>query len=113
MHEALAERARRAWSAIRHALPVLSAVSTGLLTGAMLFIGLSLASWLRDLTPDELNAWIWSYGPPLRRVMLPMGLLSTLLVLLALVLGWRASAACRRRLMLASACLVTAFVLEV
>jgi class 3 adenylate cyclase len=113
MHEALAERARRAARAVRHALPALSAVSTGLLTGAMLFIGLSVASWLRDLSPDELNAWIWSYGLPMRRVMLPMGLLSTLLAGLALALGWRASAACRRRLLLASVCLLTASGLEV
>ncbi len=113
MPEARPERARRAWSAVRHALPALSAASTGLLTGAMLFIGLSVASWLRALSPEELNAWIWSYGSAVREVMLPMGLLSTLIALLALVLSWRASAACRGRLLLATACLATASVLEV
>ena len=54
---------RGPWKAVRHLLPALAAVSSGLLTGAMLFIGLDVAPWARSLSPWEFDAWIWSYGP--------------------------------------------------
>jgi class 3 adenylate cyclase len=100
------------WAVVRHALPALSAVTSGLLTGAMLFIGLSVAPWARSLPPAEFNAWIWSYGPATRHVILPMGLVSTLLAGLALAFSRDYSRACRRRLLLAAGALATAFVLD-
>lgn len=98
---------RPRWPALRHGLPALSAVSSGLLTGAMLFIGLSVAPWVRSLPPAELNAWIWSYGPSMRHVLVPMGLLTTLLALAASAVSRDASAGCRTRLTLAAVCLMT------
>jgi class 3 adenylate cyclase len=98
---------RLRWPALRHGLPALSAVSSGLLTGAMLFIGLSVAPWARSLPPAEFNAWIWSYGPSMRHVLVPMGLLATLLALAASAFSRDASAGCRTRLALAAGCLMT------
>jgi len=99
-------------SVLRRVLPGLSAVATGLLTGAMLFIGLSVAPWLRSLPPAELQAWIWSYAPVMRHAMLPIGALPTLLALAALAFSQDYSPRCRRWLMLGAGCLVAAFVLQ-
>jgi class 3 adenylate cyclase len=104
---------RGPWKAVRHLLPALAAVSSGLLTGAMLFIGLDVAPWARSLSPWEFDAWIWSYGPSMRHVVFPMGLLSTLLVLAALAFSRDASAACRKRLLLATGCLLAPALLHV
>ena len=84
----------------------LSAISTGLLTGAMLFIGLSVAPWLRSLSPAEFHTWILSYGPTILRAILPMDALSIVLALATLVFSRGHSVACRRLLMVAAACLV-------
>jgi len=84
----------------------LSAISTGLLTGAMLFIGLSVAPWLRSLPPAEFHTWVLSYGPTIWRAILPMGALSIILALATLVFSRGYSVACRRLLMVAAACLV-------
>ena len=92
--------------ALRELLPRISAVLAGLFTGAMLFIGLSVVPWLRSLPPVDFHAWIWSYGPAMRPVMGPMGALSTLLALAALAVSRGFSAACRRLLLAAAACLV-------
>ncbi len=98
---------RLRWPVLRYGLPALSAVSSGVLTGAMLFIGLSVAPWARSLPAAEFNAWIWSYGPSMRHVLVPMGLLATLLALAASAFSRDASAGCRTRLMLAALCLMT------
>jgi len=96
----------RPWAGLRHGLPALAATGSGLLTGAMLFIGLGVAPWARSLSPWEFDAWIWTYGPAMRHVVLPMGVLSTLLVLAALAFSRGASTAYRRRLLLAAGCLL-------
>jgi class 3 adenylate cyclase len=97
---------------LRHTLPGLSAVSTGLLTGAMLFIGLSVVPWLRSLPLSELQRWAWSYGPVMRRVMLPMEAFTTLLALATLLFSRGYGFACRRWLMVGAGCLVTTSVLQ-
>jgi len=104
MRRLLAAAGRRS-GVLRQLLPALAAVSSGLLTGAMLFVGLSVTPWARSLPPDEFNEWIWSYGLAMQRVLLPMVLLAVLLALGALLLSRGASATCRRRLLLAAACL--------
>ena len=73
----------RPWAGLRHALPALATTVSGLSTGATLFIGLGVAPRARSLSPWEFDAWIWTYGPAMRHVVLPMGVLSTLLVLAA------------------------------
>jgi class 3 adenylate cyclase len=97
------------WSVLRQLLPALAAVASGLLTGAMLFIGLSVTPWAQNLPPEEFNEWILSYGLAMQRVLLPMVSLSSLLALGALLVSRGYSAACRRRLLLAAACLVVTF----
>jgi class 3 adenylate cyclase len=104
MRRALTAAGRR-WSILRQLLPALAAVSSGLLTGAMLFIGLSVTPWARSLPPDEFNEWIWSYDLAMQRVLLPMVLVATLLALGALLVSRGYGAACRRRLLLAAVCL--------
>jgi class 3 adenylate cyclase len=96
---------------VRDLLPRISAVSAGLLTGAMLFIGLSVAPWLETLPPAEFHAWIWSYGPAMRQVIVPMGTMSTLLGIAALAFSRGANPACRRLLLVAAACLLAASLL--
>ena len=54
-------------SVLQQVMLGLSAISTGLLTGAMLFIGLSVAPWLRSLPPAEFHTWVLSYGPAIWR----------------------------------------------
>ena len=93
-------------SVMQQVLLGLSAISTGLLTGAMLFIGLSVAPWLRSLSPAEFHTWILSYGPTILRAILPMDALSIILALATLVFSRGHSVACRRLLMVAAACLV-------
>jgi class 3 adenylate cyclase len=103
-----------AWGRVlRELLPGISAVSAGLLTGAMLFIGLSVVPWLRSLPPADFHAWIWSYGPAMRQVMRPMSALSTLLALAALAVSRGSSTTCRRLLLAAAACLVAVSLLPV
>jgi class 3 adenylate cyclase len=97
---------------LRHALPGLSAIATGLLTGAMLFIGLSVAPWLGSLPLSDLQPWAWSYGPVMRQVMLPMEAFTTLLALATLLFSRDYGVACRRWLMVGVGCLMTAFVLQ-
>ena len=88
------------------ALPGLSAIATGLLTGAMLFIGLSVAPWLRSVPLSDFPAWVWSYGPVMRRVMLPMGGLATLVAVATLGFSQGYGAPCRRRLAVGAGCLI-------
>jgi len=91
---------------LRELLPRMSAVLAGLFTGAMLFVGLSVVTWLRSLPPFDFHAWIWSYGPVMRPVMGPLGALSTMLAIAALAVSRGFGAACRWLLLAAAVCLL-------
>jgi hypothetical protein len=61
----------------------LAAVLLGLLTGAMLLIGVALVPWWSSLDPLAFSAWFAAHASLIGRLMVPLGGLATLSILLA------------------------------
>ena len=68
-------------------LTQLAAVLLGLLTGAMLLIGVALVPYWSSLEPLEFSAWFAANVELIRRLMVPLGGLATLSVVLAATLA--------------------------
>ena len=63
----------------------------GLLTGAMLLIGVSLVPYWSSLEPLEFSRWFSAHSGLIGRLMVPLGALATVTVVLAV--AWQPSAA--------------------
>jgi hypothetical protein len=55
------------------AVLVLSVLSFGLLTGAMLLIGISIVGFWKSLTPSDFVSWFASHSSRLGVIMIPLG----------------------------------------
>jgi hypothetical protein len=92
------------------AVLVLSVVSFGLLTGAMLLIGTSIVGFWKSLTPTEFVSWFASHSDRLGAIMIPLGAITVLLSLAAAAISWRSSVNQRRFAMIAALCALSVMV---
>lgn len=81
---------------------VLSVLSFGLLTGAMLLIGISMVGFWKSLTPSEFVSWFAAHSSRLGTVMIPLGAITLLLSLVAVAVSWRSRS--RRWALIAALC---------
>lgn len=65
----------------------LATLLLGLLTGAMLLIGVALVPYWRSLEPLEFSRWFGAHASLIGRLMIPLGILATLSVVLAAALA--------------------------
>jgi hypothetical protein len=68
-------------------LTQLAALLLGLLSGAMLLIGVALVPYWSALEPLEFSRWFAAYSPLIGRLMVPLGSLATVSVVLAAALA--------------------------
>jgi Anthrone oxygenase len=73
-------------------LLMLTCLLLGLLTGAMLVIGVSLVSFWKSLSPGDFQVWFASHSNPIGRLMLPLGIGGLAVSVAAAIAGWRSSA---------------------
>src|SRR5262245_66501275 len=71
------------------AILVLSVLSFGLLTGAMLLIGISIVGFWKSLTPSEFVSWFASHSSRLGVIMIPLGSITVLVSLAAVAASSR------------------------
>jgi hypothetical protein len=86
------------------AVLVLSVLSFGLLTGAMLLIGISIVGFWKSLPPSEFVSWFASHSGRLGIVMIPLGAITALVSLAAAAVSWRSRAKQRRCAVIAALC---------
>jgi Domain of unknown function (DUF1772) len=82
-------------------LLMLTCLLLGLLTGAMLVIGVSLVSFWRGLSPSDFQVWFASHSHLIGRLMIPLGIGGLAVSVAAAIAGWRSSVA-RRWLLIAA-----------
>jgi hypothetical protein len=90
--------------ATKGAILVLSVLSFGLLTGAMLLIGVSIVGFWKSLTPSEFVSWFASHSSRLGVIMIPLGAITVLVSLAAVAVSWRARSKQRQWTMIAALC---------
>jgi hypothetical protein len=83
---------------------VLSVLSFGLLTGAMLLIGISIVGFWKSLTPSDFVSWFASHSSRLGVIMVPLGTITLLLSLVAVAISWRLRSKQRQWTMIAALC---------
>ena len=83
---------------------VLSVLSFGLLTGAMLLIGISIVGFWKSLTPSEFSSWFAAHSSRLGAIMIPLGVITVLVSLAAAAVSWRSHAKQRRWAVIAAIC---------
>jgi hypothetical protein len=93
-----------------NAVLVLSVLSFGLLTGAMLLIGTSIVAFWKSLTPSDFVAWFASHSNRLAVVMIPLGAITVLVSLAAAAVSWRSSVQQRRFAVIAALCALSVMV---
>src|SRR5262245_13676731 len=81
-------------------LLMLTCLLLGLLTGAMLVIGVALVSFWRSLSPSDFQVWFAAHSHLIGRLTLPLGIGSLAVSAIAVIAGWRSSA--RRWLLIAA-----------
>jgi Domain of unknown function (DUF1772) len=81
---------------------VLSVLSFGLLTGAMLLIGISIVGFWKSLTPSDFVSWFAAHSSRLGTVMIPLGAMTLLVSLGAVGVSWRSRS--RRWALIAALC---------
>jgi hypothetical protein len=86
------------------AILVLSVLSFGLLTGAMLLIGISIVGFWKSLTPSEFVLWFASHSSRLGDIMIPLGAITVLVSLAAVAVSWRLRSKQRQWAMIAALC---------
>lgn len=87
-----------------NAVLVLSVLSFGLLTGAMLLIGISIVGFWKSLTPSEFVSWFGSHSSRLGVIMIPLGATTVLVSLAAAAVSWRSRQGQRRWAVIAALC---------
>jgi Domain of unknown function (DUF1772) len=68
---------------------VLFVLSFGLLTGAMLLIGISIVGFWKSLTPSDFVSWFAAHSSRLGTVMIPLGAITLLVSLGTVGVSWR------------------------
>jgi Domain of unknown function (DUF1772) len=86
------------------AILVLSVLSFGLLTGAMLLIGISIVGFWKSLTPSDFVSWFASHSSRLGVIMIPLGTITLLLSLATVAVSWRSRSRQRQWGMIAALC---------
>jgi hypothetical protein len=86
-------------SVVASTLMMLSCLVLGLLTGAMLVIGISFVSFWKSLSPSDFQAWFASHSHLIGRLMIPLGFGGVAVTVAAVVACWRGPAKCRRWLL--------------
>jgi hypothetical protein len=79
-------------------------LSFGLLTGAMLLIGISIVGFWKSLTPSEFVSWFATHSRRLGTIMIPLGVITLLVSLAAVAVSWRSSSNRRRWAVIAALC---------
>jgi Domain of unknown function (DUF1772) len=79
-------------SVVASILLILTCLLLGLLTGAMLVIGVSLVSFWKSLSPSDFQAWFATHSHLLGRLMIPLGIGGLAVSVAAVIAGWRSSA---------------------
>ena len=92
------------------AILVFSVLTFGLLTGAMLLIGVSIVGFWKSLTPSDFVSWFASHSSRLGVIMVPLGTITLLLSLAAVVVSWRSRLKQRQWAMIAALCAVCVMV---
>src|SRR4029453_2972754 len=90
-------------------LLMLTCLLLGLLTGAMLVIGVSLVSFWRGLSPSDFQVWFASHSHLIGRLMIPLGIGGLAVSVAAAIAGWRSSVA-RRWLLIAAVSAISVMV---
>jgi hypothetical protein len=83
---------------------VLSVLSFGLLTGAMLLIGISIVGFWKSLTPSDFVSWFATHSSRLGVIMIPLGAITLLVSLAAVAVSWRSRSKQRRWALIAALC---------
>jgi len=89
-------------SVVASTLLILTCLFLGLLAGGMLVIGVSLVSFWKSLSPSEFQAWFASHSHLVGRLMIPLGVGSTVITVATVVACRRGSATGRRWLLVAA-----------
>jgi hypothetical protein len=92
------------------AILVFSVLTFGLLTGAMLLIGVSIVGFWKSLTPSDFVSWFASHSSRLGVIMVPLGTITLLLSLAAVVVSWRSRLKQRQWAIIAALCAVCVMV---
>ena len=78
-------------SSVASILRMLSCLLLGLLTGAMLVIGVSLVSFWKSLSPGDFQVWFATHSHLIGRLMIPLGIGGLAVSVTAVIAGWRSS----------------------
>ena len=92
------------------AILVFSVLTFGLLTGAMLLIGVSIVGFWKSVTPSDFVSWFASHSSRLGVIMVPLGTITLLLSLAAVVVSWRSRLKQRQWATIAALCAVCVMV---
>jgi Domain of unknown function (DUF1772) len=79
-------------SVVAPILQMLTCLLLGLLTGAMLVIGVSLVSFWKSLSPGDFQVWFATHSHLIGRLMIPLGIGGLAVSVAAVIAGWRSSA---------------------
>jgi hypothetical protein len=88
------------------AILVFSVLTFGLLTGAMLLIGASIVGFWKSLTPSDFVSWFASHSSRIGIIMVPLGTITLLLSLAAVMVSWRSRLKQRQSAIIAALCAV-------
>jgi Anthrone oxygenase len=78
-------------SVVASILLILTCLLLGLLTGAMLVIGVSLVSFWKSLSPSDFQVWFATHSHLIGRLMIPLGIGGLAVSVAAVIAGWRSS----------------------
>jgi hypothetical protein len=79
-------------SVVAPILQMLTCLLLGLLTGAMLVIGVSLVSFWKSLSPGDFQVWFATHSHLIGRLMIPLGIGGLAVSVAAVIASWRSSA---------------------
>jgi hypothetical protein len=79
-------------SVVASILQMLTCLLLGLLTGAMLVIGVSLVSFWKSLSPGDFQVWFATHSHLIGRLMIPLGIGGLAISVASVIAGWRSSA---------------------
>jgi hypothetical protein len=79
-------------SIVASVLLMLTCLLLGLLTGAMLVIGVSLVSFWKSLSPSDFQVWFATHSHLIGRLMIPLGIGGLVVSVAAEIASWRSSA---------------------
>ena len=79
-------------SVVASILLILTCLLLGLLTGAMLVIGVSLVSFWKSLAPSDFQVWFATHSHLIGRLMIPLGIGGLAVSVAAVIAGRRSSA---------------------